>query len=53
MSYKIVTSDCFEKELKKLAKKYDSIKTDLLLLRTKLLENPTQGVPLGKDCYKI
>ena len=53
MSYNIYTTDNFERELKKLAKKYSSIKNDFKSLLNSLKENPKQGQPLGKDCYKI
>ena len=36
-----------------MAKKYQSLKTDLALLFKSLEENPMQGTPLGKNCYKI
>ena len=44
----IRTSDSFNKSAKKLYKKYPSLAQDLLLLK-----NPTGGMALGKDCYKI
>ncbi|MFN4256626.1 MAG: hypothetical protein ACK4Q5_16615 [Saprospiraceae bacterium] len=50
---KIIPSDQFAKDLKRLAKKYPSLSADLRLLQASLLENPTQGVALGDDCYKI
>lgn len=53
MSYKIFITDAFEKELKKLLKKYPSLKIDFKILILSLKENPIQGQPLGKDCYKI
>jgi hypothetical protein len=53
MSYKIYTANSFERELKSLAKKYHSIKNDVKIFSISLLENPLQGEPLGKDCYKI
>lgn len=53
MSFNIVASPHFERELKRLAKKYPSIKTDLLSLVSYLSTNPVQGDPLGKDCYKV
>lgn len=53
MSFNIVASPNFERELKKLAKKYPSIKADLLALINELSDNPIQGDPLGKDCYKV
>ncbi len=53
MNYKIETTNNFIKELKHLAKKYRSLKTDLLVLNESLRQNPAQGVPLGQGCYKI
>ncbi len=53
MSYNIIAVPTFRKELKKLAKKYPTLKTDLALLFEILEENPIQGTPLGKNCYKI
>lgn len=50
---KLVTSDRFFRELKRLSKKYPSIKNDVRVLGLSLLEHPEQGAPLGKDCYKI
>src|SRR5688572_17998504 len=53
MNYKIETTNNFIKELKPLAKKYRSLKTDLLALNESLRQNPLQGISLGQDCYKI
>jgi len=53
MSYEIIVISSFESEAKHLAKKHKSLKTDLLNLFNKLTENPLQGSPLGKDCYKV
>jgi mRNA-degrading endonuclease RelE of RelBE toxin-antitoxin system len=53
MSYKIETTFRFERSVKLLARKYSSLKSDLLRLRNELLQNPFSGTPLGKDCYKI
>ena len=53
MSYSIVSTPNFEKELKSLAKKYPSLKTDLIELSQSLLATPTQGVEIFKNCYKI
>jgi len=39
--------------LKRIAKKYHSIKSDLKLLFESLELNPNQGTHLGKNCYKI
>lgn len=53
MSFDIKTLSEFEKELKRLSKKYASLKLDYQNLLESLLENPQQGTPLGKDLYKI
>ncbi len=53
MSYKIVVTRNFEKQLKRLSKKFPSLKNDLINLEKQLLQNPKLGIPLGKNAYKI
>ncbi|PWK22981.1 mRNA-degrading endonuclease RelE of RelBE toxin-antitoxin system [Arcicella aurantiaca] len=53
MSYNISLSDRFQKDAKRLSKRYASFKTDLIKLIEDLEENPMQGDNLGKSCYKI
>jgi mRNA-degrading endonuclease RelE of RelBE toxin-antitoxin system len=53
MSYNVIAVPTFRKELKKLAKKYYSLKTDLAVLFESLEKNPLQGTSLGRNCYKI
>jgi mRNA-degrading endonuclease RelE of RelBE toxin-antitoxin system len=53
VSYKIFYSDHFEKQLKKLSKKYPSIKNDFQSLLYSLKADPKKGQAIGKDCYKI
>ena len=53
MSFSIILVDSFVKELKRLNKKYPSIKSDLTLLGQQLLDDPKSGTPVGNDCYKI
>ena len=53
MSYNIVPIDNFKKEVKRLIKKYASLKNELLELNEQLEENPTLGTSLGNDIYKI
>jgi mRNA-degrading endonuclease RelE of RelBE toxin-antitoxin system len=53
MSYKVKTIPKFEKELKRLAKKYYSLKKEFIELVESLKEHPEQGTPLGNNCYKI
>ena len=53
MSYNIIASERFIKDLKALSRKYPSIKQDLQLLQKELLLNPTLGSPLAKNCFKV
>ena len=53
MSVEILTTPIFDKEFKRLLKKYPSLKKDFLLLRDELLADPKTGNPIGKNCYKI
>ncbi len=52
MSFNIIATELFERKLKRLAKKYRSLKNDFALLLDSLAKNPLQGSALGKDCYK-
>jgi mRNA-degrading endonuclease RelE of RelBE toxin-antitoxin system len=53
MSYKVIPTPQFEKEVKKLSKKYPSAKGDIVNLVNELKENPTMGIPLANNCFKI
>jgi hypothetical protein len=53
MSYKIEALTDFEKELKRLSKKYKSLGFDVANLIRNIRENPTLGTPLGKNLYKV
>lgn len=53
MSYNFLTTDSFEKEIKRLGKKYNSLKSDLLKLKNELIINPEAGTSLGNDCFKV
>lgn len=53
MNFKIIPTNFFSRQLKRLAKKYPSLKSDLQTINMELKENPMTGAPLGKDCYKI
>src|SRR5258708_2727417 len=53
MSYKIIPTPPFERELKRLAKKYPSIKKDISALAIELELNPNLGVSLGNNCFKV
>jgi len=53
MKTKIVITNNFGKEAKKLLKKYKSLKVELHNLNEELMENPKLGTPIGNDTYKI
>ena len=53
MSFSVIVTDGFKRHAKGIAKKHRSLKSDLNKLIDSLEENPTQGEPLGKDCYKV
>lgn len=53
MNYNIIPTHKFEKEIKRLIKKFPSLKNEYAALITELKSNPTAGTPLGDDCYKI
>ena len=53
MSYKVDTSTKFEKEAKKLFKKYASLPSEIRKLRVELEENPEIGTLLRPNVYKI
>ena len=53
MNYKIEIADRFEKEIKKLLKKFPSLKGEYASLIATLKQNPFIGTPIGHDCYKI
>ncbi|MFN8348541.1 MAG: type II toxin-antitoxin system RelE/ParE family toxin [Spirosomataceae bacterium] len=50
---KIIIGKKFNRDVKRLAKKYASIGHDIANLFEALRKNPTLGTPLGQDCYKI
>lgn len=47
------TTKEFDRETKKLAKKYPSLAADIRNLRAELNENPFKGSPLGENTYKV
>jgi mRNA-degrading endonuclease RelE of RelBE toxin-antitoxin system len=53
MSYKVKTIPKFDKELKRLVKKYPSLKNEFFELINSLKEQPDQGTSLGNNCFKI
>lgn len=53
MSYKVKTIPYFDRQAKRLTRKYASFKKELSELFDSLEVDPTQGTALGNDCYKI
>ena len=53
MIYSVIAVPSFKRELKKLAKKYTSLKLEFTQLIETLEQEPKQGTSLGNNCYKI
>ena len=53
MNFKVKASENFKKEAKRLSKKYPSLKIELEALGQELSKEPTLGIPLGNDVFKI
>ncbi|MCF8450048.1 MAG: type II toxin-antitoxin system RelE/ParE family toxin [Taibaiella sp.] len=53
MSYRIEISGRFDKEIKRLLKKFPSLRAEFAALVSTLREDPLLGTPIGNDCYKI
>lgn len=53
MSYSVKSISVFEKQAKRLIKKYASLKDELFELIQELKINPDLGTPIGKNCFKV
>ena len=53
MVYSVKSISVFERQAKRLIKKYASLKKELLELVQKLKEDPEQGTAIGKSCFKV
>lgn len=53
MSYNVVPLKPFEKQLKRLVKKYPSLRNEIMLMAERLADEPAFGTPIGQDSYKI
>ncbi len=53
MNYNVLTIASFDKQFKRLVKKYPSLKTELSDLISAIKTEPKKGTSLGNDCYKI
>ena len=53
MKYEVLTISPFDRQLKRLMKKYRSLKAEYANLVEELEKNPIQGTQIGVNCYKI
>ncbi|MDZ7759156.1 MAG: hypothetical protein U5L00_02735 [Desulfovermiculus sp.] len=53
MNYKIIPTETFKREVRRLAKLYPNIKNDLQALHQDLVQNPKTGTPLRHKTYKL
>jgi len=53
MSFNVKTISVFERQAKRLIKKFPSLKKEIQTLILELQDKPTKGTSIGKDCYKI
>jgi mRNA-degrading endonuclease RelE of RelBE toxin-antitoxin system len=53
MDYNIIATEDFERQLRRLGKKYSSIPSDYAKFLEDLLQNPTMGDDLGNNTRKV
>ena len=54
MSFEVIATPRFKRDIKRLVKKYISLKKEYALLLDELEKEPLlQGTPIGNNCYKI
>ena len=53
MSFKIILTEDFKREFKRLNKKHTSLPEDIANLGAILSNNPIIGTAIGQNCYKI
>ncbi len=53
MSFKIILSEDFKREFKRLYKKHSSLSEDIANLGAILSNDPMIGTAIGQNCYKI
>jgi mRNA-degrading endonuclease RelE of RelBE toxin-antitoxin system len=53
MRYNVLTINPFERQLKRLVRKYPSLKKEYAQLIEKLETEPTKGIALSNGCFKI
>jgi len=53
MKYNVLSISPFDRQFKRLAKKFPSLKAEYNTLIENFEENPEKGLPLGNNCFKI
>ena len=53
MSYQLILSPRFQQMGRRLSRKYVSFTADFVRLVDELKQQPTSGVALGRDCFKV
>lgn len=53
MSFDVKTISVFERQAKRLMKKFPSLKKEILELIQELREEPKKGTSIGNNCYKV
>ncbi|MHB1686344.1 MAG: hypothetical protein ACYCVH_03090 [Ignavibacteriaceae bacterium] len=53
MNYNVLSIPPFDRQLKRLAKKFPSLKAEYTKFVEDMENNPAQGKPLGNHCYSI
>jgi mRNA-degrading endonuclease RelE of RelBE toxin-antitoxin system len=53
MKFDVLSIPPFDRQLKRLTKKFPSLKAEYAALVEELEENPEKGTPMGNNCFKI
>jgi mRNA-degrading endonuclease RelE of RelBE toxin-antitoxin system len=53
MKFNVLSISPFDRQLKRLTKKFPSLKAEYAALVDELEENPEKGTPMGDNCFKI
>jgi len=53
MNFDIFTIPPFDRQIRRLSRKYPSLKVDFKLFVVSLKHNPLQGIALSNNCFKI
>ena len=53
MKYNVLTIPPFDRQLKRLTRKFPSLKAEYADLIKELEDNPEKGTPMGSSCFKI